>query len=278
MQTSSGCVGCTAARPTTAWPASSARRPVEPVQSQPERPAGAVNPPGRFLIVTWDGGGNTPPALNLAERRSASGHHVRILGWESMAARAAGDRRRVHDLPLGASRGRRARRWTTLGGPRRAHAAGIGHAGRHRRRSRADATRRDRRRLHDGRWPRRGPSARAARRGARPPAVRGLRVRVARRRRPTTRCSACSTTSTPCWRWCHPASTRRAPCRRTRATSVRSTPHRRDRHSIRSTPSCWPSPGTRGCCSRSARRCRARPRALPTMLEAVAHAAVCGCS
>ncbi len=47
-----------------------------------------MNPPGRFLIVTWDGGGNTPPALNLAERLIGLGHHVRILGWESMGARS----------------------------------------------------------------------------------------------------------------------------------------------------------------------------------------------
>jgi UDP:flavonoid glycosyltransferase YjiC (YdhE family) len=43
----------------------------------------------RFLIVSWDGGGNTPPALNLGARLVRQGHEVRLLGWESMAPRAA---------------------------------------------------------------------------------------------------------------------------------------------------------------------------------------------
>ena len=43
----------------------------------------------RFLIVSWDGGGNTPPAFNLGTRLVRRGHRVRMLGWESMAARAA---------------------------------------------------------------------------------------------------------------------------------------------------------------------------------------------
>jgi len=45
--------------------------------------------PGRFLIVSWDGGGNAPPAINLGARLVRGGHHVRLLGWESMASRAA---------------------------------------------------------------------------------------------------------------------------------------------------------------------------------------------
>ena len=45
--------------------------------------------PGRFLIVSWDGGGNAPPALNLGARLVRQGHQVRLLGWESMASRAA---------------------------------------------------------------------------------------------------------------------------------------------------------------------------------------------
>ena len=45
--------------------------------------------PGRFLIVSWDGGGNAPPAINLGARLVRRGHHVRLLGWESMASRAA---------------------------------------------------------------------------------------------------------------------------------------------------------------------------------------------
>jgi UDP:flavonoid glycosyltransferase YjiC (YdhE family) len=41
------------------------------------------------LIVSWDGGGNTPPALSLGARLVRQGHRVRLLGWESMASRAA---------------------------------------------------------------------------------------------------------------------------------------------------------------------------------------------
>jgi UDP:flavonoid glycosyltransferase YjiC (YdhE family) len=48
-----------------------------------------VSRPQRFLIVSWDGGGNTPPAYNLGTRLQRRGHHVRMLGWESMAERAA---------------------------------------------------------------------------------------------------------------------------------------------------------------------------------------------
>jgi UDP:flavonoid glycosyltransferase YjiC (YdhE family) len=45
--------------------------------------------PAKFLIVSWDGGGNAPPALNLGARLVGQGHQVRLLGWDSMAARAA---------------------------------------------------------------------------------------------------------------------------------------------------------------------------------------------
>ena len=41
------------------------------------------------MIVSWDGGGNVPPALNLGTRLRHLGHHVRLLGWESMKSRAA---------------------------------------------------------------------------------------------------------------------------------------------------------------------------------------------
>jgi len=44
---------------------------------------------GRFLIISWNGGGNVPPALNLGTRLVHLGHHVRLLGWESMESRAA---------------------------------------------------------------------------------------------------------------------------------------------------------------------------------------------
>ena len=48
-----------------------------------------MTPPSRFLIATWDGGGNTPSAFNLGARLVGRGHQVRLLGWESMASRAA---------------------------------------------------------------------------------------------------------------------------------------------------------------------------------------------
>jgi UDP:flavonoid glycosyltransferase YjiC (YdhE family) len=44
---------------------------------------------GKFLIISWDGGGNVPPALNLGARLVHLGHRVRLLGWESMKSRAA---------------------------------------------------------------------------------------------------------------------------------------------------------------------------------------------
>ena len=43
----------------------------------------------RFLIATWDGGGNTPAAFNLGARLARRGHRVRMLGWKSMSERAA---------------------------------------------------------------------------------------------------------------------------------------------------------------------------------------------
>jgi len=42
----------------------------------------------RVLIVTWDGGGNVPPALNLGARLARRAHEVRILGWSSTARSA----------------------------------------------------------------------------------------------------------------------------------------------------------------------------------------------
>ena len=41
------------------------------------------------MIISWDGGGNVPPALNLGARLVHLGHRVRLLGWESMKSRAA---------------------------------------------------------------------------------------------------------------------------------------------------------------------------------------------
>jgi len=45
--------------------------------------------PRRFLIATWEGGGNTFPAYHLGSRLARRGHRVRMLGWPSMAGRAA---------------------------------------------------------------------------------------------------------------------------------------------------------------------------------------------
>jgi len=42
----------------------------------------------RVLILSWDGGGNTPSAFNLGARLARRGHRVRMMGWESMRARA----------------------------------------------------------------------------------------------------------------------------------------------------------------------------------------------
>ena len=43
----------------------------------------------RFLIASWDGGGNTPSAYNLGSRLVRRGHRVRMMGWHAMAAPAA---------------------------------------------------------------------------------------------------------------------------------------------------------------------------------------------
>jgi hypothetical protein len=45
--------------------------------------------PRRFLIATWDGGGNTPSAINLGARLVRAGQQVRLLGWDSMGRRTA---------------------------------------------------------------------------------------------------------------------------------------------------------------------------------------------
>lgn len=44
---------------------------------------------GRFLFATWDGGGNVPPVLALAERLRARGHRVRAMGTDTLAGRFA---------------------------------------------------------------------------------------------------------------------------------------------------------------------------------------------
>lgn len=47
---------------------------------------------GRFLITTWTGGGNVPPAIALGLRLQRRGHKVRLMGWrdEERLAAAAG--------------------------------------------------------------------------------------------------------------------------------------------------------------------------------------------
>ncbi|MGH7686073.1 MAG: glycosyltransferase [Candidatus Dormibacteria bacterium] len=45
---------------------------------------------GRFLISTWDGGGNVPPAMALGARLRRRGHEVRVISSRSLAGVAAG--------------------------------------------------------------------------------------------------------------------------------------------------------------------------------------------
>ena len=46
---------------------------------------------GRVLLVTWDGGGNVPPAVALGTRLAATGHDVAAYGSPSLADRFAAD-------------------------------------------------------------------------------------------------------------------------------------------------------------------------------------------
>ncbi|HET9995865.1 MAG TPA: hypothetical protein VFQ17_00040, partial [Nocardioides sp.] len=39
-----------------------------------------------ILFVTWDGGGNVPPAVGIAAELAARGHRVRFLGHPTQAA------------------------------------------------------------------------------------------------------------------------------------------------------------------------------------------------
>jgi UDP:flavonoid glycosyltransferase YjiC (YdhE family) len=43
----------------------------------------------RFLLVSWDGGGNTNPAYHLGSHLALRGHGVTVLGWPEMAGAAA---------------------------------------------------------------------------------------------------------------------------------------------------------------------------------------------
>lgn len=53
-----------------------------------------MNGSRRFLIVTWEGGGNVPPAIALGQRLTMAGHRVTVLGPASatVMASAAGVR------------------------------------------------------------------------------------------------------------------------------------------------------------------------------------------
>jgi hypothetical protein len=42
-----------------------------------------------ILFVTWDGGGNVPPATGIATELAARGHAVRFLGHQGKAIREA---------------------------------------------------------------------------------------------------------------------------------------------------------------------------------------------
>jgi len=46
--------------------------------------------PGRFLIVTWDGGGNVHPALGLGRGLVLRGHSVRVMGQRILQERIEG--------------------------------------------------------------------------------------------------------------------------------------------------------------------------------------------
>ena len=63
------------------------RRPTDP--ASPAELGPRMNAPGGVLIVTWDGGGNVPPALALGARLSRAGHRVRVLGPSTIARAAA---------------------------------------------------------------------------------------------------------------------------------------------------------------------------------------------
>lgn len=55
------------------------------------RDASRMATSGSFLLVTWDGGGNVPPLVALANRLRQRGHAVRALGPESLTARFHAD-------------------------------------------------------------------------------------------------------------------------------------------------------------------------------------------
>ena len=36
----------------------------------------------RFAFATWDGGGNLPPAIGIAQELASRGHHLEFIGYE----------------------------------------------------------------------------------------------------------------------------------------------------------------------------------------------------
>jgi ribonuclease BN (tRNA processing enzyme) len=67
---------------------------------------------GRYLLVTWDGGGVLPPELGVARRLIARGHSVRMLADPTAAAEARAVRRRhrpAHGARAGGSAAYRVR-------------------------------------------------------------------------------------------------------------------------------------------------------------------------
>lgn len=46
--------------------------------------------PARFLVTTWDGGGNVPPALALGQRLARRGHDVRVIGSRTLRSPVRG--------------------------------------------------------------------------------------------------------------------------------------------------------------------------------------------
>jgi hypothetical protein len=195
----------------------------------------------RFLIVSWDGGGNTPPALNLGARLARQGHQVRLLGWESMAPRAAAAGVEFATYPsvppwppeLAFEDALEERLLPALAGPatrddilteangfapdvvvdcmmdaglEAAHVLGLPCAV-----------------LVHSRTARSGMSGATRRRASRRPATSTRRV--------------------PCWRLCRRASTGPARCQPTPPTSARSPTPAPGSRSIRATPTCWPKRG-----------------------------------
>ena len=53
----------------------------------------------RFAFVTWDGGGNLPPAIGIAQALRARGHQISFLGYQSQRRRIEGQSFELRALP-----------------------------------------------------------------------------------------------------------------------------------------------------------------------------------